>query len=207
MEPWKLGASLLGAGGAAGGGYLAYPHIFPESKVTILDELKSRNKSPITDNESQWTLKKALYDKSPNNLKISIKGIEKTAITVPELKEWCSSILKETYSPNKDSTLSKVEKWCLKPNIKEALSKEDKQIIPFDEKPTNSSWSSKISSKTNEVQGDLINKWKLTPTTGSSSNTVSPEVLSNACKEKIEAEYISDTDEDYTLSKKWCLKD
>ncbi|AEW45499.1 hypothetical protein MHC_03195 [Mycoplasma haemocanis str. Illinois] len=205
MEAWKLGASLFGVGGAIGGGYLVYPYASPEDKRTILDELKSKDKSPITDNESQWTLKKTLYDKSPNNYKISVQGIEKSSITVSELKEWCSNNMKETYSPNKNDILSKVEKWCLKPDIKEALSKETGGLIPFDEKPNNSAWSSKISSQNGSIQEDLINKWKLNHTTGS-PNTVSPEVLSAACKEKIKGEYISDADENYTLSKKWCLK-
>ncbi|AEG73118.1 hypothetical protein MHF_0854 [Mycoplasma haemofelis Ohio2] len=204
MEYWKIGAATLGTGGAATGGYLAYPHIFLENKRTILDELRSKGKSTISGNDSQWTLKKDLYNKGSHDFKITIQGSEKTTITVEELKGWCSDSLKETYSGKGTSTLSKVEKWCLKPNIKEALSKESKGLIPFDGDTVNNQWSTKISSGNGKVKSELIDKWGLTPTT-TNGNTVSAETLRDGCRQKIEGEYISETDENYTLSKSWCL--
>ncbi|AEW45490.1 hypothetical protein MHC_03150 [Mycoplasma haemocanis str. Illinois] len=204
MEYWRIGASLLGVGGATAGGYLAYPHIFKENKRTILNELQSRDKLPIDRNDSQWTLKRDIYNKGSHNFKITLKGIERTNITVEELKEWCSNSLKETYSKEKSSILSKVEKWCLKPNIREALSKESKGLIPFDGDTANTQWSTKLNSGNGKIKSELIDKWGLTPTT-SNGNTVSAETLREGCKQKIEGEYISETDENYTLSKSWCL--
>ncbi|CBY92810.1 hypothetical protein HF1_08020 [Mycoplasma haemofelis str. Langford 1] len=199
----KLGAATLGTAGAAGGGYLAYPHVFPER--TLLDELKSQNKSVINGNESQWTLKKELYNKGTNSSKITIDNKEKASITEAELKKWCSDNLKAPYSKAKDSILGKVEKWCLKPNIKEALSKETKEIISFTGTTIDTAWDAKLTTNSSSVKGELIDKWKL-PASSEGNDKVSKESLRDACQLKIEGEYISENDENYTLSKKWCLK-
>ncbi|AEW45514.1 hypothetical protein MHC_03270 [Mycoplasma haemocanis str. Illinois] len=203
MSYLKIGAITLGTVGATSGGYFAYPYLFPER--TLLDELKSKNKLVIDENQSQWTLKKELYNKDSHNSKISIGRIEKTSITEDELKQWCSDNLKSPYSPEKDSILGKVEKWCLKPNIKEALSRETKAIIPFEGNEIDSNWKTKLTTYSNKIQEELIGKWKL-PTSANETNKVSEESLRDACKLKVEGEYISENDEDYTLSKKWCLK-
>ncbi|AEG73189.1 hypothetical protein HF1_08520 [Mycoplasma haemofelis str. Langford 1] len=205
MTAWKAVAAATGVSGMAGGGYLMYPHLFPENKKTILDELRSRNKSPIDGNEHQWTLKKELYLKSPNNFKIVFKGSEKSNITEEELKEWCSTTLKESYSEEKSSVLLRVEKWCLKPNIREALSKESQELIPLSGSPIDTAWSSKITTHSNDIKKDLIDGWKL-PEAAGEANKVKEESLRDACRQKIEKEYISNDDGDYIASKKWCLK-
>ncbi|AEW45550.1 hypothetical protein MHC_03450 [Mycoplasma haemocanis str. Illinois] len=194
-----------GIGGITAGGYLTYSHVFPKNRKTILDALRSKNKSPIEGNEHQWTLKKDLYLKNPNNFKIVFKGSEKSSITEEELKEWCSGILKDTYSEEKASDLLKAEKWCSKPNIKEALSKESQELIPLSGESIDASWNNKISTHSNDVQKELIDGWKL-PAESGGTNKVSSAALRDSCRQKIEKEYISSSDTDYTLSKKWCLK-
>ncbi|AEW45510.1 hypothetical protein MHC_03250 [Mycoplasma haemocanis str. Illinois] len=203
MSYLKVGAITLGTVGATSGGYFAYPYLFPER--TLLDELKSKNKLVIDKNQSQWTLKKELYNKNNNNHKIAIDGKEKISITEDELKQWCSDNLKSPYSSEKDSILGKVEKWCLRPNIKEALSKEEKEIIPFEGTTIDSAWETKLTTHSTNVKGELIDKWKL-PASSEGADKVNKESLRDVCRQKIEGEYISESDENYTLSKKWCLK-
>ncbi|CBY92494.1 hypothetical protein HF1_04860 [Mycoplasma haemofelis str. Langford 1] len=197
----KAGVALAGSAGASTGGYLIYSHV-SSNHETFKSKIEATKKSLISNNEAQWAVKISLYGKTGNTHKITINNQEKSSITKEELSNWCSKNLNKEYSNSNKSLFSTFEKWCLTPSIKEALSKESGTLIPVDD-PLNTEWQSQITSKSSKVQSDLITTLKLP---AENTNTVNPETLRAWCKENIEKEYISETENNYPLTKDWCLK-
>nr|WP_014272331.1 hypothetical protein [Mycoplasma haemocanis] len=197
----KAGIALVGSVGAIGGSYLLYSNI-SSNYETFKSKIETSQKTLIKNNEAQWNVKVSLYGKSNNTHKITINNQEKNSITKEELSSWCSKQLNQKYSDESKSLFSTFEKWCLTPDIKEALSKENGTLIPAED-PLNTEWQSQITSKSAKVQSDLISALKLPV---ENTNTVRPETLRDWCKENIKKEYISETENNYPLTKDWCLK-
>ncbi|AEG72808.1 hypothetical protein MHF_0536 [Mycoplasma haemofelis Ohio2] len=203
----KGGIALAGGASAATGGYLVYSNISssPNQTETFRSKITSSGRLLIENNDSQWNVKVAIYGKNGNSNKITIGGQEKSTLTKDELSHWCSDNLRLEYPSKNSSLFSLVEKWCIVPSIKEALSRESKAIIPVGDSLDNG-WQSKISAKQQNVKSDLIDTLKLTSESSGSNNTVKPEVLRDWCKGRLELVYTSDTENHYSLSKDWCLQ-
>ncbi|WP_187149691.1 hypothetical protein [Candidatus Mycoplasma haematobovis] len=181
--------AILGTTTTVVGGSLATGSYLLLRDNSIRKQILNENKKILDiaeTNNTLWEIKLSAYtreEKRNNDLSLTTDDIK-------NLKEWCTKTLANTFNNKDDKSFKSAQVLCTVPTNKEKLLKDNKTIA------TSAHWANKLSAYKQPNEQTLI--------PAISKDTAKAKDIEDWCAFAINDEYTKDTENNYSLTLKWC---